>query len=821
MGSLISRIKDQRLSLKLSLAGSLIMILGGIIGAVTLIYYQYTNTQNELQNRVNTIISSTEESLVTALFNFDQITVQKITQGLSSYPEIAKAEVYESSGQFRAIYITKKDVGGIWSKLVNSVSNKQLIFDKNIYDPINNKSEIGKLILTIEPALVLVPALKNGLNFIAIFITINIFLLLTLGYMLHRLVTQPLSEISKLISDLDPKSITIQNQVPTEKFSTKEFLLLANSTNKFLSALKQHLHEKSLYENKIINAEQSAKNAHLQLIDAIESINDGFILRDKDQKIVLCNSRFLSLYPFATSFIEKGSDYLTLLRKAAESEVILNEPIEDWIAARSSTRLQKPTIFEDTLKTNQKIRVTEVNTSTGGIVSIHSDITDLKIAENELRYRADYDLLTGMLNRDRLIQHLKEMITHSQRNQSKVGVLFLDLDRFKNINDTLGHSFGDELLKEVGARIQNVIRESDFCARMGGDEFAIVLTEISSERACTVVSQKIITALSQAFKIQSNEILVSSSIGISMFPDDGHDVNTLLQSADMAMYQAKQENRGMFKFYNKDMGIKAEKFINTEHELAYAIKNEEFFLNYQPIISIIDGDNIHNSSPSIAGVEALIRWNHPYRGFVPPDEFINVAEETGQIAEIGEWVLTTACQQAMEWMHDYPCYLGINLSYRQFKKGFSSSTVKHILSKTGFPAQYLRLEITESLFINKDQHMLETLHELKNMGIHIVIDDFGTGYSSLSYLRKYPVDSLKIDKSFIQEMETDLSNQQLVETIIAMTKGLNLKVVAEGVETIEQLEILKQFQCQYVQGFYFSKPLSKEDFLIFLTKKTI
>lgn len=617
MGSLANRIKGQRLSLKLSFVGLLIMILGGIIGTVTFIYYQYSNTQNTLQQKINTIISSTEEPLVAALFNFDQVTVQKITQGLASYPEIEKAEVYESSGQFNTAYNTTQNVSGIWLKLVNTISNKQLIFEKHIFDPTDEKVPIGKLILTIDPAIVLIPALKHGLNFIAIFMIINVFLLLTIGYMLHRLATQPLSDISRMISDLDPKSITTANQVPTDKFSTKEFRLLANATNKFLSALNQHLEEKFIYENKIINAEQSAQNSRLQLIDAIESINDGFILRDKNQKIVLCNSRFLSLYPSATSFIEEGSDYRTLLRKTAKTEVILNEPAEEWIATRSRSfaHLDKPIIFENTLKNNRKIRVTEINTSTGGIVSIHSDITELKIAEDELRYRADYDLLTGMLNRDRLIQHLKEMIVHSKRNHSKIAVLFLDLDRFKNINDTLGHSFGDELLKQVGARIQNVIRETDFCARMGGDEFAIILTEISSERACAVVSQKIITALSQTFKIQSNEILVSSSIGISMFPEDGHDVNTLLQYADMAMYQAKHENRDMFKFFSKEMSQHAEMFIKIEHELTQALRNNEFYLNYQPIVCLA---NNSKSPPKVHGVEVLIRWNHPERGLIPP-----------------------------------------------------------------------------------------------------------------------------------------------------------------------------------------------------------
>lgn len=690
------------------------MFVGGLIGTVALITNQYLEAHHSLKGRVETVLLSTEISLTPALYNLDKYTLNQIIQGMGAYPEISKATIQEKTGYFEATYIAEQQSElGIWTALVNIMSNQPMTFTRAIMNPYNNADEIGQLTLTVDPALVLVPALKQGVSFIAIFLLVNLLLLIALGFMTRRMVTQPLSEIGRWLTNFDISSPKLRLNLPDdEKFKTQEFKLLLHTTNQFLSALNEHLEEKTRYENNLLEAEKESRDAKLQLLDAIESIHDGFILMDENQNIVMCNSRFLSFYPAAKKLVagKRKTNLRALLYNVAEADLVLHENIDKWVDERCKNTRERDLVYENELRTGQQIQVTSVKTSTGGIVGIHSDITNLKAAENALRYRADYDLLTGLLNRSKIMEHLQNVMIRSMREDTSVALLFIDLDRFKNINDTLGHTFGDELLKQAGLRIQQVTRESDFCARMGGDEFCVLLPDIKKSRSCTFVAQKINKALSEPFKINSNDVFISASIGISLYPQDTDDAQTLLQQADMAMYKAKQEDRGSFKFFDSDMSIQAEMFVKLEQELALAIKNEEFFLNFQPIKNLQYQSKLEPSEKPSVGVEVLIRWKHPQRGLVPPDQFISVAEETGQIGAIGEWVLRTACLDAMDWIEAYPYYMTVNVSYRQFKKGFGSETIRKVLDETGFPAELLYLEITESLLIDNDRHMLDELH---------------------------------------------------------------------------------------------------------------
>ncbi len=820
MINITGQLKVKRLSLRLALFGSLIVFVGGLLGTGALITAQYLEAQQSLKERVEVILLSTEMSLVPALYNLDRETLDKIIQGVGAYPEITRANIHETSGLFDATYDAQQqlELGIIWKTFVNHISTQKLTFTRIINDPSDEENEIGRLTITVEPALVLIPALKQGVRFIAILAIINLLLLLALGLMTRHMVTQPLKEIGTWFTKFDISSPNQYQPLPDDKFKTLEFRLLLRITNQFLLALNQHLEDKSRYENSLLLAEKESRDAKMQLIDAIESIHDGFILMDHEQNIVMCNSKFLSFYPSAKKSVEYNSNFRTLLHGIAKYDLILHEPIERWVDERCENDFYHDLTYESTLRSGKQIKITSLKTTSGGIVSIHSDITELKIAEQELRYRADYDQLTGMYNRNKIIEYLQDVLCHSKREKKSTAVLFIDLDRFKNINDTLGHAFGDELLIQAGHRIQQTIRQSDVSARIGGDEFCVLLPDVKTSRSCAVVAQKLKMVLSEPFKIFSNDILISASIGISLYPNDSDDAYSLLQQADMAMYKAKQENRGTFKFFDQSMSQQAEMFVKLEQELAIAIRNEQFILNYQPITPIKHQLPHNGFQVPPEGIEVLIRWEHPERGLVPPDEFISVAEETGQIGAIGEWVLRTACQQAMDWIEEHPCYLAVNVSYSQFKKGFDSSIIRKILDETGFPANLLYLEITESLLIDDEQYMLDTLINIQKLGVKIVIDDFGTGYSSLSYLKKYPIYALKIDKSFVFDMENNLSSRQLVQTIVAMAKGMDIKVVAEGVETEQHAQYLSQLECDFAQGFYYARPLSKEDLLHYLNK---
>jgi len=439
----------------------------------------------------------------------------------------------------------------------------------------------------------------------------------------------------------------------------------------------------------------------------------------------------------------------------------------------------------------------------------------LKDSEEQIRYRANYDSLTNLPNRPNFIEHLSEAISRCRRHGDQAALLFIDLDRFKTINDTLGHDFGDELIRQVALRIHQEIRETDMVARLGGDEFTVLLTDMKDQFQASMVAKDIIARLSQPFTLFGHDIHTGASIGITVCPDDGLDSNTLLKNADMAMYEAKDQGRNTFRFFTRQMTEQARQFLELDKDMRRAMVQREFDLCFQPIFDL--------ATPAPKGVEALLRWQHPVKGLILPGEFVMVAEETGLIDEIGLWVLKQACKQALPWLEqdvDDDFYLAVNISMRQFKGGFNARQLTGILDKTGFPAERLVLEITESLLMDNDTRTRNTLNEIRQLGVGLAVDDFGTGYSALSYLREFPVNTLKIDRSFVRDIASKSSDRRLVEAIVVMSHGLGLVVVAEGVETLEQDVLLRDLNCNMVQGNYYSRPMSAEDIAALLSDGT-
>lgn len=438
-----------------------------------------------------------------------------------------------------------------------------------------------------------------------------------------------------------------------------------------------------------------------------------------------------------------------------------------------------------------------------GVYSIVKDNTQQRKAEDMVVHLAYHDYLTGLPNRNMLDNRLSKQLTIAKNENKKTAILFIDLDRFKVINDTLGHSVGDDLLKEVTKCLQSSVSEKDIVFRQGGDEFIIILDNANREVAIQVAN-RIIENLAIPFNIKNYDIYTSPSIGISLFPDDGDTVETLVKRADSAMYQAKNSGKNTYKFYSFKEDEKSLDPLMLEMELHKAIERNELLLHYQPKINLKSG--------KIIGTEALLRWNHPKWGIVSPANFIPIAEEVGLIIPIGEWALRTACAQNKKW-HDQglsKVSISVNLSARQFFQSNLVDIVKKTLEETGLDAQYLELEITESMTADIER-TISTLHGLKNLGVSISIDDFGTGFSSLNYLKRFPVDTLKIDQSFVRELQSNPHDETIVKTIISMAHSLNLNVVAEGIETKEQLVFLQKHLCNDGQGYFFSKPLPAEE----------
>jgi diguanylate cyclase (GGDEF)-like protein/PAS domain S-box-containing protein len=432
----------------------------------------------------------------------------------------------------------------------------------------------------------------------------------------------------------------------------------------------------------------------------------------------------------------------------------------------------------------------------------NEDITDRKVAEERVQYLAYYDALTGLPNRTLLQDRLTKALADARRQKYKIALLFLDLDRFKDINDSLGHSVGDLFLQEVAERLKRFAREQDTVSRLGGDEFLIMLTHISDISDAAVAAERLMDAMTTGFVVQGHSLNVSCSIGISIFPEQGADCETLIKNADAAMYGAKESGRNNFRFFAEHMNARAAERLTLENSLRQALGKNELFLVYQPQMDIATG--------MITGLEALLRWQHPQLGLVPPDQFIRIAENSGLIVPIGEWVLRTACRQSRTWQGDgVPAVsVAVNLSAVQFRQEGFCQLIRRVLDETGLAPQYLELELTESLLLANADVTFSVLQELKDMGVTLAIDDFGTGYSSFNYLRQFRVSKLKIDRSFIRDIAVNPDDAAITTAIISMAKSLNLRVIAEGVENEAQMSFLRAHQCDEIQGYYFCKPLA-------------
>ncbi|WP_420546710.1 EAL domain-containing protein [Curvivirga sp.] len=449
-----------------------------------------------------------------------------------------------------------------------------------------------------------------------------------------------------------------------------------------------------------------------------------------------------------------------------------------------------------------------------GYVSLFSDITKRKQDEEHIIRQANFDSLTGLANRNLFADRFTRAIDRAEREDHQVALLFIDLDRFKNVNDTLGHAVGDLLLQRVTKRLLGELRKTDTAARLGGDEFAAILPNIVNMYNLERIVKRILKSLSTPYNIDGHEIFISASIGITLYPDDAKITTELLRNADSAMYMAKDKGRNAFHYYTRELSEQAEKRHQLESALHHGLENDEFHVYYQPITDM--------SNSRTACAEALVRWNHPELGFISPDDFIPLAEEIGLIVPMGELILRKACLQAVKWIEEIGSNapgVAVNMSSFQFQRQHIPTLVKEILINTGLPATKLTLEITERLLIVDTDEILQQLQEIRELGVGLSIDDFGTGYSSLSYLKKFPITKLKIDKAFIQDMETDEENMALVDSILNMAKSLKLEVVAEGVETQEQEDILRERGCDFVQGYLHSRPLYRKDFMTYLINK--
>jgi diguanylate cyclase (GGDEF)-like protein/PAS domain S-box-containing protein len=589
--------------------------------------------------------------------------------------------------------------------------------------------------------------------------------------------------------------------VPDPRIVTNALSLSPTSLSLIVAGVATIILGMSLVASMSARQSQDKLGQQRILLDtALENMSQGLAMFDADGRLTLCNERYARMTGLPYAAVQ-GQSLLELfkLRKAAGD--FSEDPQEVFARILADVRLGKSAMrVMHTLK-GRSIRIIEEPMIGGGWVATLEDITAWREAQEKLAYLAHHDPLTSLPNRTKFREDLEQTLRLVNRD-GRVAVLCLDLDHFKEINDSLGHPIGDDLLKDVACRLRTSVREGDTVARLGGDEFAIVQAGIDLQASeSSSLAERLVEILGAPYDIQGHQLNIGVSIGIAFAPNDGEDPDQLLKNADMALYRAKEDGRGTYRFFEPGMDARAQARRLLEIDLRAALTRDEFEVHYQPIHDL--------NKDQITAFEGLIRWKHPLRGMISPMDFIPLAEETGLITQLGDWILRKACMDAATWSREVR--VAVNLSPVQFKNSNLMQSVISALAASGLAPERLELEITESVLLQDSEATLAALHKLRSFGVKISMDDFGTGYSSLSYLRSFPFDKIKIDRSFVHELATRDDSMAIVRAVTGLGKSLGISIVAEGVETNEQLGLLRTEGCTEVQGFLFSRPRPAQD----------
>jgi diguanylate cyclase (GGDEF)-like protein len=532
---------------------------------------------------------------------------------------------------------------------------------------------------------------------------------------------------------------------------------------------------------------------------ALNNMPHGLAMFDAEQRLLVSNRRYAAMYGLTDAQVAPGTSLRRIVERRIANGVFSGQSAEDYVQERTGPVINASSQIQE-LNDGRSIVISRQPMSGGGWVTTHEDITERRRAESKIAHMAMHDALTDLPNRVMLRRSLEQAITRVKRGEI-VALHYIDLDRFKAVNDTLGHQVGDELLKAVADRLRGCVREIDTIARLGGDEFAVIEIALAQPNDAALLARRLQDAVKAPYVIDGNQVIIDASIGIALSPADGITVEELLKNADLAAYAAKADGRGTFRFFEAEMDRRIKERRSMELDLREALSEGEFCLHYQPIVNLQTGE--------ITSFEALIRWQHPVRGLVAPNDFVPLAEELGLIVPIGEWVINRACADAATWADHIK--VAVNLSPIQLINKGLVDLVKCALARSGLPARRLEFEITETVLMQNSTVTLATLHQLRALGIHFSMDDFGTGYSSLSYLRSFPFDKIKIDRSFLKDITSEKNSLAIIKGVTGLAASLNMITTIEGVETAEQLDHVRPLGCAEIQGYLFSPPKSLEE----------
>lgn len=789
-----------RLSVKQARAAVIITLLIGLFFSFAQIAWDLHEERNLIDRTVNQVLSTLRESATQAAYGLDETLAARVVSGLFEYEPVYSATLRDNFGNVLAQQSRPQSSSG------RSALTEMMFGNNQQYDvPLEigeSRDLVGHLVVRIDTDLIADGFINRATRILTSGILRNFLLGLALVAFFYLTLTKPLLRISQAVIGIDRDNPDATGITVARHHERDELGLLSHSVRSLVDGIATSL-------GKLRQTEQQMRDNESRLRAIVQNVADGILTITPGGTIVEINNASFPLLGLSEDETPKGRSFLEFVapRAIPHFEECLTElagfQTRDHVAEQ---RLTLPLVRQDKTEIEVSAAFRPIpEAETPLITAVLHDITARKRYEEQLVYMANHDALTNLPNRSMLEYSLKTALEGHKRDAQgprdrATAILFIDLDRFKLINDSLGHNVGDLLLKAVADRLRRVVSRQEVVGRLGGDEFLIIIPRLRETQDAATLSQAVLDALSPAFDIQGRQLFITPSIGIALCPADGDDFPTLMRNADTAMYSAKARGGGTYHFFTKTMNESAVARLAIENDLREALAQGQFELYYQPKIDLASG--------GLAGLEALIRWNQPGRGFISPMQFIPVAEETGLIGKIGEWVLRRVCDQIREWdlLGLPPVSIAVNLSPRQLIEGRITETISRILDETATPASRIVLEITETVMMHEIKRSASILDELRKLGLQIAIDDFGTGYSSLAYLKRLPINSIKIDRSFVRDVTTDPDDAAITNTIIIMGHNLGLKVVAEGVETQEQLDFLRQHGCDEIQGFLISEP---------------
>lgn len=785
--------------------------LGLLTGTVQL-YVDFRDEEARVESLIERIVESSSPPAARAIHTLDRELSAEVVNGILAYDFIEKVTIWDEVGKIQAQVEKPRRLSNTrW--ISDYVSQLDKVYQAKIEFPSYDSNSHGILEIQIDKDIALADFYNRYVLVVSTSLLRTTVLILTLFAVFYHMLTRPLARLSKEIKSINPDYPGERRLTPIKYSGEHELAQVIESSNSLLDAVDLSLAKRRAVELALRKSEEHVR----QIIDSLPVLVGA---RNRDGNYIFANQALAKFLGVAVDEMQgrNMTDFSDLyLSDMPHTQSLDLKVIE---AGSGFEVIEEIYLIDGRYRHYLQTHIMPLDFYDEVVsLAVSTDITDQRRAQAKMEHMAYHDSLTNLPNRLHLVERLKHELRRAQRHNYFGAVLFIDLDQFKNINDSLGHPVGDAVLKEMAIRLNNSVRQEDLVTRQGGDEFVVILTVLDSDTAAAAikageVAEKIRQQLSTPFFYGDMELRVTCSIGVVIYPDDKSTVHELLSFADTAMYQVKERGRDAVEFFNEDMAHRVSQQLAMEGDLHRAIDSHQFELYFQPKV------NTHTGT--IMGAEALLRWLHPIKGMISPAEFIPVLETSGQIIEVGNWVIQQACKKLRDW-HAKDIWadgmsLSINISPRQFRNRSFVNDVVEILHEIKIPMHTLDMEITEGVVIQSVEETISTMETLAKQGISFSLDDFGTGYSSISYLKRLPVSTLKIDQSFIRDITIDRSDRVLVETIVAMARLLGLNVVGEGVEDAEQLELLRSYGCHQYQGYYCSKPLTETDFIAFLNE---